>query len=68
MLMNDKIKEILEYQQIISSKYRFTFEYVDFKSHGSKLIRANNLEEAKELFNETYKGYNIEIKEIKKVK
>lgn len=48
--------------------YRFIFKYIDWNGHGSKLIRAKNLEEAKELFNEIYSGYNIEIKGIKMVK
>ena len=47
--------------------YRFNFRYIDFESHGSKLIRADNLEEAKKIFNEKYAGYNIEIKDIKEV-
>lgn len=45
--------------------YQFLFKYLDFKSHGRKLIRANSLEEAKEKFNEEYKYQNIELKEIR---
>lgn len=48
--------------------YRFIFKYLEWNGHGSKLIRAENLKEAKEIFNEEYDGYNIEITDIKVVK
>lgn len=44
--------------------YQINFKYLDLKSFGRKLIRANSEEEAIEKFNEIYKDYKLEIKKI----
>lgn len=48
--------------------YRFIYKYKDWNRTTSKLVRAKNLKEAKELFEYELSDYNIELKEIKLVK
>lgn len=46
-------------------KYKIRFVYIDSNRSAIKYVYADNLEEAKDIFNNYYKGYKVEIKEIK---
>lgn len=46
-------------------KYKIRFVYIDTNRSAIKYVYADNLEEAKDIFNNYYKGYKVEIKEIK---
>lgn len=46
-------------------KYKIKFIYTDTNRSAIKYVYADNLEEAKDIFNNYYKGYKVEIKEIK---
>lgn len=46
-------------------KYKIKFTYTDTNRSAIKYVYADNLEEAKDIFNNYYKGYKVEIKEIK---
>lgn len=46
-------------------KYKIRFVYIDSNRSAIKYVYADNLEEAKDIFNNFYKGYKIKIKEIK---
>ena len=48
-----------------NKKYKVRFIYTDTKRSAIKYVYANNLEEAKELFNNYYKDFKVQIKEIK---
>lgn len=48
-----------------NKKYKVKFIYADTKRSAIKYVYANNLEEAKELFNNYYKDFKVQIKEIK---
>lgn len=45
-------------------KYKIRFVYIDTNRSAIKYVYANNLEEAKELFNNYYKDFKVQIKEI----
>lgn len=51
-----------------NKKYKFKFEYKNTKRITAKNIKADNLEQARKLFTEIYKDYNVEILEISEVK
>lgn len=46
-------------------KYKIRFVYIDTNRSAIKYVYADNLEEAKDIFNNYYKGYKVKIKEIK---
>ena len=46
-------------------KYKIRFVYIDSNRSAIKYVYADNLEEAKDIFNNYYKGYKVKIKEIK---
>lgn len=48
-----------------NKKYKVKFIYADTNRSAIKYVYANNLEEAKELFNNYYKDFKVQIKEIK---
>lgn len=48
-----------------NKKYKVKFIYADTKRSAIKYVYANTVEEAKDIFNNFYKGYKIKIKEIK---
>ena len=48
-----------------NKKYKVKFIYADTNRSAIKYVYADNLEEAKDIFNNYYKGYKVEIKEIK---
>lgn len=50
-----------------NKKYKFKFEFKNNKRITVKNIKANNLEQARKLFNAIYKDYNVEILEISEV-
>ena len=45
-------------------KYKIKFIYTDTNRSAIKYVYANTVEEAKDIFNNFYKGYKIKIKEI----
>ena len=46
-------------------KYKIRFVYIDTNRSAIKYVYTDNLEEAKDIFNNYYKGYKVKIKEIK---
>lgn len=48
-----------------NKKYKVKFIYAETKRSAIKYVYANTVEEAKDIFNNFYKGYKIKIKEIK---
>lgn len=48
-----------------NKKYKVKFIYADTNRSAIKYVYADNLEEAKDIFNNFHKGYKIKIKEIK---
>ena len=45
-------------------KYKIKFTYTDTNRSAIKYVYANTVEEAKELFNNYYKDFKVQIKEI----
>lgn len=50
-----------------NKKYKFKFEFKNNKRITVKNIKADNLEQARKLFNAIYKDYNVEILEVSEV-
>ena len=48
-----------------NKKYKVKFIYSDTNRSAIKYVYANTVEEAKELFNNYYKDFKVQIKEIK---
>lgn len=46
-------------------KYKIRFVYIDTNRSAIKYVYADNLEEAKDIFNNYYKGYKVEIKKVR---
>ena len=46
-------------------KYKIKFIYTDTNRSAIKYVYADTIEEAKELFNNYYKDFKVQIKEIK---
>ena len=49
-----------------NKKYKVKFIYADTNRSAIKYVYADTIEEAKDIFNNFYKGYKIKIKEITK--
>lgn len=47
-----------------NKKYKVKFIYAETKRSAIKYVYANTIEEAKELFNNYYKDFKVQIKEI----
>lgn len=48
-----------------NKKYKVKFIYTDTNRSAIKYVYADTIEEAKELFNNYYKDFKVQIKEIK---
>lgn len=47
-----------------NKKYKVKFVYANTNRSAIKYVYADNLEEAKDIFNNYYKCYKVEIKEV----
>ena len=45
-------------------KFKIKFQYIETKSTAIKYVYADTAEEAKKVFDDYYKNYKVEIKEI----